>query len=183
VATDSYPAARDWFVLVAGWPGSGKSTLAAALATELGLPLLSKDEIKEALMDGLGPPATVAQSRRLGRAAVLAMLRVAARCPGAVLDSTWFGYALPLARSLPGRLAEVHCTVPRDLARARYRARSAGRHAGHLDADRTDTELWGEPVPELGLGPVITVDTSGHLDIPALVARLSAILPGGTDPP
>jgi adenylate kinase family enzyme len=43
-------------VLVAGWPGSGKSTL----ATELGLPLLSKDEIKEALMDGLGRPETVA---------------------------------------------------------------------------------------------------------------------------
>ena len=61
MATDSYPAARDWFVLVAGWPGSGKSTLAAALAAELGLPLLSKDEIKEALMDGLGPPETVAQ--------------------------------------------------------------------------------------------------------------------------
>jgi predicted kinase len=183
VATDSYPAARDWFVLVAGWPGSGKSTLAAALATELGLPLLSKDEIKETLMDGLGPPETVTQSRRLGRAAVLAMLRVAARCPGAVLDSTWFGYALPLARSLPGRLAEVHCTVPRDLARARYQARSAGRHPGHLDADRTETELWGEPVRELGLGPVITVDTSGHVDIPGLVARLSAILPGRTDPP
>ena len=66
------------------------------------------------------------------------------------------GYALPLARSLPGRLAEVHCTVPRDLARARYRARAAGRHAGHLDADRTDTELWGEPVRPLGVGPVIT---------------------------
>ena len=88
MATNGYPAARDWFVLVAGWPGSGKTTLAAALATELGLPLLSKDEIKEALMDGLGPPGMVAQSRQLGRAAVLAMLRVAARCPGAVLDST-----------------------------------------------------------------------------------------------
>ena len=125
-------------------------------------------------MDGLGPPGTVAQSRQLGRAAVLAMLRVAARCPGAVLDSTWFGYALPLARSLPGRLAEVHCTVPRDLAQARYRARSAGRHACHLDAERTDTELWAEPVRELGLGPVITVDTSGPVDIPELVARLSA---------
>ena len=57
MATDGYPAAGDWFVLVAGWPGSGKSTLAAALATEL------------------------------GRAAVLAMLRVAVGCPGAVLDS------------------------------------------------------------------------------------------------
>jgi predicted kinase len=40
--------ANGWLVLVAGWPGSGKSTLAAALAAELGLPLLAKDEIKEA---------------------------------------------------------------------------------------------------------------------------------------
>ena len=103
MATDGYPAARNWFVVVAGWPGSGKSTLAAGLATELGLPLLSKDEIKEALMDGVGRPETVAQSRQLGRAAVLAMLRVAARCPGAVLDSTWFGYALPLAPGLKKR--------------------------------------------------------------------------------
>lgn len=134
--TDKYPAARNWFVLVAGWPGSGKTTLATALAVELGLPLLSKDEIKEALMDGLGRPETVVQSRRLGQAAVLALLRVATRCPGAVLDSTWFGYALPLARSLPGRLVEVHCTVPQDVAQARYRARTAGRHTGHLDADR-----------------------------------------------
>ena len=44
------------FVLVAGWPGSGKSTLAAALAAQLTIPLLAKDEIKEALMDGLGRP-------------------------------------------------------------------------------------------------------------------------------
>jgi predicted kinase len=164
-------------VLVAGWPGSGKSTLAAALATELGLPLLSKDEIKEALMDGLGRPETVAESRQLGRAAVLAMLGVAARCPGAVLDSTWFGYALPLARRLPGRLAEVRCTVPLEVARARYQARAAGRHAGHLDADRADAELWGEPPRPLGLGPAITVDTSGPIDIPQLAASLSGILP------
>src|SRR5215467_4640695 len=98
------PAARrrpadGWFVLVAGWPGSGKSTLATALAAELGLPLLAKDEIKEALMDGLGRPETVADSRRLGKAAVLVMLRAARTCPGAVLDSTWFDYALPLARA------------------------------------------------------------------------------------
>ena len=177
MATDRYLAARDWFVLMAGWPGSGKSALAAALASELGLPLLSKDEIKEALMDGLGRPETVAESRQLGRAAVLAMLRVAARCPGGVLDSTWFGYALPLVRSLPGRLAEVHCMVPLDVARARYQARAAGRHAGHLDTDRTDAELWGEPVRPLGLGPAITVDTSGPVDIPQLAARLSGLPP------
>ncbi|MBV8218505.1 MAG: hypothetical protein JO325_08565 [Solirubrobacterales bacterium] len=51
------------FVLVAGPPGSGKSSLAVPLARELGLPLLAKDEIKEALMGVLGPPATVNSMR------------------------------------------------------------------------------------------------------------------------
>jgi predicted kinase len=172
VSEDRRQRADDWFVIVAGWPGSGKSTLAAALAIELGLPLLAKDEIKEALMDGLGRPQAVPESRRLGKAAVLALLRVARYCPGAVLDSTWYGYALPLARALPGQLVEVHCTVSPELARARYRTRSAHRHPGHLDAARSDAELWGRPSRPLGLGPVVTVDTSGPVDI----ARLSAIL-------
>jgi predicted kinase len=163
-----------WFVIVAGWPGSGKSTLAAALAPRLGLPLLAKDEIKEALMDALGRPGTVAESQRLGRAAVLAMLRVAARCPGAVLDSTWFGYALPLARALPGRLVEVHCVLPRDVARARYQARH--RHPGHLDAERAGQELWAESPPSPGLGPVVQVDTAGDVDLGQLVTRLSRLL-------
>jgi predicted kinase len=168
--------ASDLFVLVAGWPGSGKSTLAAALATELGLPLLAKDEIKEALMEGLGRPGTVAESRRLGRAAVLAMLRAARTCPGAVLDSTWFDYALPLARTLAGRLIEVHCTVPVELAMARYRARTGHRHAGHLDEARSDDELWGEPSRPTGLGPVIAVDTSGPVDVAGLAATIAQVL-------
>jgi predicted kinase len=168
--------ARGWFVLVAGWPGSGKSTLASALAAELGLPLLAKDEIKEALMEGLGQPETVAASQRLGKAAVLVMLRAARTCPGAVLDSSWFDYALPLARTLPGRLIEVHCTVPLDLARARYRARTGHRHAGHLDYARSDQELWGEPSRPLGLGPVVAVDTSGQVDIVELAATMTQVL-------
>jgi predicted kinase len=160
------------YVLVGGWPGSGKSTLAGALATELGLPLLAKDEIKEALADALGRPADVPASQRLGRAAVLAMLRVAARCPGAVLDSTWFDYTRPLVTALPGRLVEVRTVVSRELARERYRARAAGRHPGHLDAERTEAELWGAPVPPLGVGPLLEVDTSGPVDVPALAARV-----------
>jgi predicted kinase len=169
-------AVRGWFVLVVGWPGSGKSTLAAALAIELGLPLLAKDEIKEALMEGLGQPETVTASQRLGKAAVLAMLRAASTCPGAVLDSTWFDYALPRARALPGRLIEVHCTVPLELARARYRTRTGHRHAGHLDAARSDHELWGEASRPLGLGPVVMVDTSGPVDIAELAATVAQVL-------
>lgn len=41
-------------ILVTGIPASGKSTLAAWLSDQLGLPLLSKDGIKELLFDRLG---------------------------------------------------------------------------------------------------------------------------------
>jgi predicted kinase len=169
-------AARGPFVLVAGWPGSGKSTLAAALARQAGLPLLAKDEIKEVLMDELGMPQTVAESQRVGKAAVLAMLRVARDCPGAVLDSTWFDYALPLAAELPGPLVEVHCLVPLHVARARFRGRARFQHAGHLDASRSAQELWGEPSSAPGLGPAVEVDTSGPVDIAGLAAELAQVL-------
>jgi hypothetical protein len=73
-----------------------------------------------------------------------------------VLDSTWFDYAIPLARTLPGQ-----------------------RHAGHLDRARGDDELWGEPVRSLGLGPVVQVDTSGPVDVAGLAATLAEVLSAG----
>jgi predicted kinase len=162
------------FVAVGGWPGSGKSTLAAGLAGQLRLALLAKDEIKEALMDGLGRPGTVTESRRLGRAATLAMLRAAAGCPGAVLDGTWFEYARPWVVRLPGRVVEVACRLPVAEARRRYRARAASRHAGHLDAERSEDELWGRPFQPLGVGPLIEVDTSVPVDVAALARAVAA---------
>ena len=65
--TASRPTSRV-FILVAGPPGSGKSTVARPVAEALGLPLLVKDAIKDTLMDELGAPATVEESRELGRA-------------------------------------------------------------------------------------------------------------------
>ncbi len=162
------------FLLVGGWPGSGKSTLAQALAAELRMPLLVKDEIKEALVDALGRPRTVSESQHLGRSAVLAMLTVARRCPGAVMDSTWFDYTRPLVIGLPGQLVEVRCVVPRDLARSRYHARAAGRHPGHLDSARSEDELWSQPVRPLGVGALIEVDTTGPVDVPLLARRATA---------
>jgi len=123
-------------------------------------------------MDGLGRPATVPESRRLGRAAVLVMLRVARHCPSAVLDGTWFDYTVPLLRRLPGPLVEVHCAVPVELARQRYLARAGHRHAGHLDDQRTEDELWGTRYRPLGLGPAIEVDTSVPVDVPLLAMRI-----------
>ncbi|WP_112262999.1 AAA family ATPase [Lentzea terrae] len=160
------------FVLVGGWPGSGKTTLATALGPWLGLPVLAKDEVKEVLADELGRPATVSESRRLGRAAVAAVLRIARRCPGAVVDSTWFDYTRPLVMALPGPVVELRCVVPVEVARSRYLARAAGRPAGHLDLERDEAELWGEPVHPLDVGPLVAVDTTGPLDIPAIAEEV-----------
>jgi hypothetical protein len=92
-----------------------------------------------------------------------------------VLDSTWFDYARPLVEQLPGRVVEVRTALSRELARERYLARATGRHAGHLDLRRCEDELWDRVVDPLGVGPLVEVDTSGPVDVPALAARLRAL--------
>lgn len=165
------------FVLVAGPPGAGKSTVARPLAAHLGLTLLDKDAIKQALIDALGPPADVQASRELGRAAVMALLTVAATSPGAVLDTTFYPYTIEPLRALPGRLVEIRCVCPREIVEARYRARSATRGPGHFDDQRPDDELWSEHhLTPLGLGPLIELDTSVEVDTEALAGQVRALV-------
>jgi predicted kinase len=170
------------FVLVAGPPGSGKSTLAAPLAGELGLPLIAKDDIKEALMEVLGRPTTVPQSQRLGRAAVMAMLAVAEASRSGVLDSTFYPYTIEHLKRVRPPLIEIRCVCPLEVAQARYRARIRSRHAGHLDQQRSPDELWNEHhLRPLGLGPLINVNTETPVDVAevtGLVRRQAGIAAG-----
>jgi predicted kinase len=151
------------FVLVGGWPASGKTTLARAVASELQFAYLSKDEVKEALMDVLGAPSTVEASRHLGRAAVAATLGAARGCRPAIIDSTWFPASVPLVRQLEGPFVEIRCRAPIDVVRARYQDRV--RDNRHLDHLRTEEELWGREVPPLGVGPLLKIDTARPVDI------------------
>ena len=159
---------RPMFVVVSGPPASGKTTLAPPLARELGLPLVAKDSIKDALMSVL-PVPDVDASREVGRAAVAAMLAVAADSPvGAVIESNFYRSISrqQLAR-LPGQVVEVFCRCDREVARQRYAARSGTRHAGHFDSVRTIEELWNDEVaePVAGGWPLLDLDTNHPVDI------------------
>jgi predicted kinase len=165
-------SARRLYVVVSGPPASGKTKLAPALAGELGLPLVAKDTIKDALMSVVPVPDLEA-SRQLGRAAVAAMLAVAAESPcGAVIESVFHrSRAGAELRALPGPVVEVFCRVDREVALRRYQARAVSRHAGHFDTVRTADELWNDEVaePVAGGWPLLEVDTTEPTDVPHVV--------------
>jgi hypothetical protein len=179
-------------VLVNGLPAAGKSTLAVSLARALGLPLLSKDVIKETCAEVLGadpPPGWGSQrewSQALGAAAGESMWALLAHAyAGAVLESSWRADVRPavaagLARAgvagLAGGtgvsgVAEVWCDAPLPLLRERYARRRSSRHPVHGPPLTSDE--WREVVRHarpLAFGPVLRLDTSGPVDLPAVVA-------------
>jgi predicted kinase len=171
-AADRFPAGV--FVVVSGPPASGKTTLARALAPSLGLPLIAKDTIKQALMTVL-PVPDVAASRSVGAASVAALLAVAAETGGAVLESVWHrSRALDELRRLPGDVVEVFCRCDREAAARRYALRAGSRDAGHFDPQRVAGELWNDEVarPVGGGWPVIEVDTAGPVDVEPLLTAI-----------
>jgi predicted kinase len=161
------------FVLVSGPPGSGKSTLARDLAPRIGLPLLAKDTLKQALMDALDVP-DVEASRRIGRAAVDGLLALAADSGGAVLECPWHRDRAPVLAALPGWVVEIFCRVDKETALRRYGERAAERHPGHFDGERTEEEIWSDVVtePVAGGWPVLEVDTSAPVDPERLSRRV-----------
>ena len=161
---------------MSGAPGSGKSTLAGPLADELGFALLAKDRIKETLAATLGDgDGELAWSQRLGAASMELLWALAADAPAVVLEANFWPdderHHRHL-RALGGHAVEVYCACPLTVALERYAARRAGRHPIHAEASRAVTpEAWARWVRPLGIGELITVDTSAPVDIAALAAE------------
>lgn len=159
------------YVIVSGPPGSGKSTLAAELASRLGLPLLMKDTVKEALAEVLVAD-DVAASRRLGHAASSTLVALGIANGRGILESNWrASVSLHELRTLDGSIVEVFCECDPALSRARYAARASERHPVHFDdVPRDDDDRWSgdalEPVD--GGWPVLRVDTSHPVDVDAV---------------
>jgi predicted kinase len=162
-------------VYVSGAPGAGKTSLAGPLAAELGYPLIYKDKLKETLHDWLGgPDPDLAWSQRLGAAAMELIWAVAADAPSAVIEANFrphSQYERDKLTGLADRIVEVNCACPLDLAVRRYNERDPRRHPAHVKRTLTLDELaeWDRPV---GVGPLITVDTSGPVDVAMVAAQV-----------
>jgi predicted kinase len=159
-------------VLVTGPPAAGKTTLAGPLAAALGLPLIGKDLIKEALFDALGT-GDRAWSRRLGAASYEVLFAVAGALPAAVLDANLGPEAVPRLRAFDADLVEVFCRCPPAEVERRFAARAPSRHPGHVDhllAPEMRTTLAQGVAPLRPGGPVLGVGTSRPVDVDAVAA-------------
>jgi predicted kinase len=174
------------YVIVSGAPGAGKSTLAGPLSAQLGLPLFAKDPLKETLYDRIpaaGAPA--AWSKVLGGAAMELIWRLASLAPAAVLEADFrpsSDYERARIAALPGPTVEVYCRCPPDLAAQRYARRHTTRHPTHVRAEVTLEQLaeFDRPV---ALGPVVEVDTTRPVDVPAVAQAVIAAFASKSPPP
>ena len=121
------------FVIVTGLPASGKSTVGRSVAEALGLPLLDKDEILEALFEALGV-GDAPWRTRLSRAADQVLQRLALQSNGAVIASWW---RHPLSRVSSGTSTDWLSSLPGEssscIAGAAHKwRRSASSRAGGM---------------------------------------------------
>lgn len=161
-------------LIVTGHPATGKTTLARALAAELGLPLISKDDLKEAIFDSIGWRDRD-WSRQVGVAAIALMyIRAEAELAAGrslIVESNFrsdldTGRLRALRERAPFRPAQIRCVARGDVMAERYARRivEGRRHPGHCEAldaaDLARMQAMGEiePVP-IG-GALLTVDTS-----------------------
>ena len=164
------------FVVVSGLAASGKTSLAEPLAQALGVQLISKDAIKEALFEAVGYGG-LARSKTLSRAADAAMVRIAQDLDGAVLDNFWYAETVDeLLAPLPRPIVEVFCRCDPDVAYERFRGRM--RHPGHADQERDPDTLRApfftraNKLPLRTLGPVVEVNTEQPVDVSLIATRV-----------
>src|SRR5437870_13835655 len=165
-------------LVVSGAPGTGKSGIATLLAERLGLPLLSLDDIKEALGDSLGL-GDETWSDRVGDAAAEIIFRLGPAFPGVVAEGWWRRERRVRATRVFQGWLEVFCRCDPAVVDDRVHARAADRHPIHRDVINPDLlDLAREAaatVEPLHLGSgLVEVDTSSGYDASSIIAAVQA---------
>lgn len=163
-------------ILVSGSPGSGKTGLAQKLGEQLAFPVLSRDSLKEVLMD-LWPPRDRDASETLGNASWSLMYQVVdsllGRIPGVIVESNFVrgdSESEIRQRLEKSQAILVHCSASEQeiVDRIRDRKDDATRHEGHFDQQIVPDVVRAiendEYEPLVLPVPVIPVDTTNGYD-------------------
>lgn len=173
----------DRLIVINGMAGSGKTTLAGPLAAALGVPLIAKDAIKEALGDAV---SVSLPTRSIGALATDALWRIVGMLDGMVMvesvwltgrDEEWFRRGWESVGAPRG--IELWCSAPDEVMRERFLTRA--RHAVHDDASRIDDWEAAARVaaPITGL-TTLHVDTLRPVDVGRLAAQVRQALESDT---
>ena len=183
--------------VITGRPASGKTTLARQLAVDLRLPLIHKDGLKESLYDTLGASNRV-ESRRLGMATYHLQRVIAGEFLHAgvslILESNFSeahdGAPLrALAHKHSALVAQVWLTGESHALVERFerRARSPGRHPGHMElaniAEFRQALLEPCDAPLALPSPILAMDTTDlrTMDYAAALGFVRMALGGAID--
>lgn len=127
------------------------------------------------------PAVTREWSRRLGAASMELLWPLAADAPAVVLEANFrprHEYQHTRIRALGGQVVEVYCQCPAGIAASRFAERAArDRHPVHVNTSVTPDDMAEYDRP-IGIGTLITVDTTIPVDVPALAALVRARLAG-----
>ncbi|MBA3944773.1 MAG: AAA family ATPase [Herpetosiphonaceae bacterium] len=179
-------------LIISGPPGSGKTTLGRRLASELWLPFVYKDGIKERLFDTLGWRDR-AWSQQLGIATYELLyyfleVQLAAGCSQIIESNFAAEFAtqrfLLLKEQYSFRPCQLMCRTQGEvlLARFKLRAEDGSRHPGHVDqltyGELEAGLLKGRLEPLAIPGEVIEVDTTDFdsIDYGGLMQQIRALL-------
>lgn len=172
-------------IVVTGRPGSGKTTLAHKLAREIRCPLISRDEIKEGLVNTVGNHSELDLNRHVygtyfDTLALLLRQHISLVTEAAFQHKLWQPQLDPLRDMANIRI--VYCTIDGETAKTRFIERGASdpdRANFHDDmgiqanTDISGTLLSKHQPPRLDV-PMLTVDTSDgyHPTFEAIVSFL-----------
>jgi predicted kinase len=179
-------------IITTGRPAAGKSTLAKWLSQELGIPVVSKDSIREVLFDQLGWKDR-AWAQKLGRASVDLMFYFAEMQletnRSLILDNAFDPtLSAPRFEGLKSKYnaetIQIICNSDQKTLFQRFKARGrfGNRHPGHGDEDVFD-ELQANlakdqsPIMEIG-GTIIEIDTTDFtkIDYRALLRQVKSAI-------
>jgi predicted kinase len=165
-------------VVVTGPPGAGKTTIAAALRDRLGLPLIAKDTLKEALGEALEIAGDRYASQRLGVATFRVQLGIVRELlvtgVSVIVEgnfrAAWFD-DLP-----PAEIVQVHVTATPETLRRRMLERDTDRHPVHYDreaaaeiAERAADGEWAALPLD---GRLVAIDTTTWPDLDEVLAAI-----------